>query len=353
MSHRFTLAFLVMALSLHSASAMATDDPVMTCDTLAGSPQDIDLPDGVEGIAFVALDPSEEIEAACLAASSAFPAQRRFLAHLGRIYAKRGDSLKALDAYRKAHGRGSAVAANNLGAMYITGDGVRANEERATQLIRSAAHRGLVHAMGTMAVRAREGRGMPANPTISFYWYERAHEAGDAVATSDLGVMYQQGYGVRENDERALSLFSAALERDPNAGIAAYNIAQAYEQGEGVEANLGWARGYYLAAFDAGYADAAHDLGRIHAEGLETVADSIAAVAWYERGADAGSLSATVELADAYLNGAGVEQDAEKARSLLLGALDLDPDEGWRAYIDQRLTAVSELEASGARNKVE
>jgi len=189
--------------------------------------------------------------------------------------------------------------------------------------------------------------------TISFYWYERAHEAGDAIATNDLGVMYQQGYGVRENDERALSLFSAALERDPTAGIAAYNIAQAYEQGEGVEANLGWARGYYLSAFEAGYADAAHDLGRIHAEGLETAVDLSAAAAWYERGAEAGSLSATVELADAYLDGTGVEQDADKARSHLLAALDLDPDEGWRAYIEQRLTAASELEARGARNKVE
>jgi len=349
MSHRFKLAFLVLALSLESGVVNAADDPVATCDALAGSPLDLDLPDDVEGTSFDALDPSEEVEAACLAASDAHPASRRFFAHLGRIYAKRGQHATAVDAYRRAHGRGSAVAANNLGAMYMQGEGVVANQERSTQLIRQAAHRGLTFAMGTMAVRAREGQGMTANQWTSFYWYQRAHEAGDAVATNDLAVMYQKGYGVRENDERALSLFSEALERDPATGIAAYNIARAYEDGEGVEANLSWARGYYVTAFDAGYADAAYDLGRFHAEGLEVARDAGRAAAWYQAGTDLGSFSATIGLADAYLEGAGVEQDAGEAQSLYLAALDLDPDDGWRAYINERLDAVSGLEARGDR----
>ncbi len=350
MSHRFKSAFLVLALSLGSGSAMAADDPAMTCDALAGSPQDLDLPSDVSGIAFSALDPTADIEAACLAASEAHPNARRFFAHLGRVYAKRGDYLKAIEAYRKAHGRGSAVAANNLGAMYIQGEGVRVNQERATQLIRSAAHRGLTFAMGTMAVRAREGRGMKASPRLSFYWYERAHEAGDPIATNDLAVMYQNGYGVRENDKRALSLFSEALEQDPGAGLAAYNIARAYEQGEGVDVDFIWARGYYITAFDAGYVDASYDLGRLHAQGLGTAVDPEGAAEWYKRGAGQGSLQATIELADAYLEGTGVEQDPGEARAQYLAALDLDPGADWRAYINDRLDVVSDLEALGDRN---
>jgi len=347
MSHGFKLAFLALSLSLGASGAMATDDPAMICDISAGSPQDLDLPEGVTGIAFDALNPTDDVEAACLAASELDPAERRFFTHLGRIYAKRGETFKAVDAYRKAHGRGSAVAANNLGAMYIAGDGVKVSEVQATRLIRQAAHRGLPFAMGTMAVRAREGLGMAASQALSLYWYERAHEAGDAIATNDLGVIYQNGFGVREDDERALALFSKALERDPNAGIAAYNIARAYERGEGVETDLNWARGYYVLAFEGGFIDAASDLGRLHFEGLGTVVDQNLAIDWIRRGVEGGSLMATVDLADAYLTGAGVEQDAEEARSLYNAVLDLDPDESWSAYIDQRLNAVSELEVLG------
>ena len=348
MSQKFKLALLALAISLGSGGAMAANDPAMICDTHAGSPEDLDLPKGVEGTAFGSIDPSEEIEAACLAASEAKPAERRFFTHLGRLYAKRGEIPKAVEAYRKAHGRGSAVAANNLGAMYMRGDGVRASEERATQLIRSAAHRGLVYAMGRMAVRAREGRGMPESQTLAFYWYEKAHEAGDVVATSDLGVMYQNGYGVRENDKRALSLFSEALARDPQAGMAAYNIASAYEVGEGVEADLGWARGYYITAFEAGFADAASDLGRFHAEGLGTPVDPETAARWFKKGADQGSYIAMTELADAYFEGSGVEQNVVEARSLYRAALDLDPEDDWRAYIRERLDAALDFDALGS-----
>lgn len=351
MSQKFKLAFLVLALSCGSSGAMAADDPALTCDVHAGSPDDTDLPEGVTGTAFGALDPTDELEAACLAAVEADPTKRRFFTHLGRIYAKRGMDLKSIDAYRTAHGRGSAVAANNLGAMYARGDGVRASQERATQLIRTAAHRGLVYAMRRMGARAREGRGMVASQTVSLFWYRRAHEAGDPFATNDLAVMYQNGYGVREDDKRALSLFSDALARDPDTGIAAYNIAEAYEVGEGVDVNLNWARGYYISALEAGFSDAAYDLGRFHAEGLGTPVDPEAAVRWFKKGADLGSYMAMTELADAHLEGDGVEQNATEALSLYHAALDLDPNDDWRAYINERLDAALDFEALGDLNR--
>lgn len=331
--------FLATWLAIGATSAMAADDnPAMLCDRLAGSPEDLDLPKGASGIAFADLDPSDEAEQACLAASTAEPTERRFLAHLGRLYAKRGQSIRALEAYRLANGRGSAIAANNLGAMYARGEGVLQSDDRAVQFFRKAAHRGLPYAMLTMAARARTGDGMPQNEAMSFFWYERAHEAGNAVASNDLAVMYQSGYGVRENDERAVELFAEALTRDASYALAAYNLGAAYEAGEGVPADYVWARGYYALAFDAGDADAADDLGRMNAEGLGSVADDSVAADWYRRGAEAGSLYAAVHYADALADGAGVEADAEAARSFYSAALDLDPNDDWRAYIEDRMS---------------
>jgi TPR repeat protein len=349
---RFAGSILLAAL-LITGHASAADDPGMLCDALAGSPDDLDLPEGTRGVAFGALDPTAEAEAACIEAVAAAPYTRRYHAHLGRIYAKRGEYFPALEAYRKAHGRGSAVAANNIGSMYKNGQGVPANETRATEYFRKAAHRGLPYAMQTMATRARLGTGMAPSERLSLFWYERAYDAGSIQAANDLGVMYQRGYGVREDDERAMELFAEALNRDPQNASAAYNIASAYEDGEGVSVDYGWARGYYVLAFEAGDADAAAELGRLHAEGLGSVADPVAAASWYAQGTAAGSLYATVSLAEAHETGAGVEADAEIAGSLYRAALDLDPNDEWRAYIRERLVALRSFGPSDAPEKTE
>ena len=346
MARAITAIFYGLIFAVACSTARAADDPALTCDNLAGSPFDLDLPGEATGIAFDDLDPTDEIEQACIAASTAEPTKRRFYAHLGRLYAKRGQYFDAIDAYRLANGRGSAIAANNLGAMYRHGQAVLPNEARATHFFRKAAHRGLPTAMQVMAERTRLGLGTPESMPMAFFWYERAYEAGSFDAINDLGAMYQNGYGVREDDERAVELFAESLRRNPVQATAAYNLAAAYETGEGVPVDYGWARGFYALAFDAGNADAADDLGRLHAEGLGSAADPVAAAEWYARGAEAGSLSATVSLADAYHDGIGVIADPEQARSFYVAALDLDPDDEWRAYIDERVTALPKSKAT-------
>lgn len=337
---------MIMATALTMAGAVAgqAEESANICDALAGSPQDIDLPAGVTGKSFSDLDPNEAIEEVCLAAAAAQPSNRRFYTHLGRIYAKRGEYLRAIDAYRTANSRGSAVAANNIAAMFISGQGVAVDEARGTRYVRKAAHRGLTHAMVTLATRARLGRGMHANNQIAVYWYEKAYDAGNALAANDLGVMYQNGDGVRENDQRAMELFAEAMRRDPNNAMAAYNIANAYETGEGVPVDLGWARAHYVLAFNAGDADAAAELGRFHAEGLGTVVGHEAAVEWYSRGAAEGSLAATVSLADAYFDGTGVEANPKMAQSLYQLALDLGPNDEWSDYINERAESLAQVE---------
>ncbi len=334
-------------------TVLAKDAAATTCDALAGSPQDIDLPAGVAGVFFDDLAPAAAVEKACLAAIARQRSERRFHTHLGRIYAKRGDYPKALEFYRLSHSRGSAIAAHNIGMMYIAGQGVPADEDRATRYIRKAANRGLTEAMVTMATRAKNGQGMRASNRLAVFWYEKAHDAGDALAANDLGLMYKNGYGVREDDTRAIELFATALHRDPNNSVAAYNIGNAYETGEGVPVDIGWARAHYVLAFNAGDADAAAELGRLHAEGVGTIVDPSAAVEWYSRGTAGGSLSATVSLADAYLDGSGVEANPAMAQSLYYLALDLDPDGEWSAYINERLDAVAYVKADNESKLIE
>ncbi len=342
---RYVLITAVLAGAM-PAAAMADDSPAHLCDSGAGSPDDADLPPGAQGKPFADLDPTDALEQACIAASTAQPTKRRFLAHLGRLYAKRGQTRAALEAYRLATGRGSAVAANNLGTMYARGEGVIEDQDRATQLYRKAAHRGLSAAMLTMAVRSRTGRGTPESLSSALFWYERAHEAGDVTATNDLGVMYQNGYAISEDDAHAVALFHDALSRDHTQAAAARNLAKAYETGEGVDPAADRALGFYTWAFKAGHADSADDVGRLLAEGAMGEADPVAAAEWYARGARAGSIYATVSLADAYADGVGVDRDTDLARTLYQTAFTeaLSEDAAWRRYIDDRMAELPEPE---------
>lgn len=340
MANRVTVLVLALAIGGGAPAAFANESAAHLCDAGAGSPEDADLPTGALGTAFADLDPTDALEATCIEASARQPNKRRFLTHLGRLYAKRGQTRAALEAYRLASGRGSAVATNNLGTMYARGEGVIEDQDRATQLYRRAAHRGLPSAMLTMAVRSRTGRGTPASMSSAFFWYERAHEAGIATATSDLGVMYRDGYAVRADPARAADLFGQALESDPENAAAARNLAKAHQAGEGVEPDSIRALALYAQAFHYGHADSADDVGRLLAGDALGEPDPAAAVHWYRRGAEAGSIYATVSLADALADGVGIEADPDAARSLYQQAfaMALDEDAQWRTYVADRLT---------------
>jgi TPR repeat protein len=75
-------------------------------------------------------------------------------------------------------------------------------------------------------------------------------------------------------------------------------------------------------------------------------ADPVAAAEWYARGAHAGSIYATVSLADAYADGVGVDRDTDLARTLYQTAFTnaLSEDAAWRRYIDDRMAELPEPE---------
>jgi len=76
---------------------------------------------------------------------------------------QRGDSDTALKELQSLADQGDAMAQNNLGLMYI------------------------------------KGQGVPQEYTEAVKWYRLAVEQGDAVAQANLGLMYAKGQGVAQN----------------------------------------------------------------------------------------------------------------------------------------------------------
>lgn len=90
---------------------------------------------------------------------------------------------------------------------------------------------------------------------------------------------------------------------------AQYNMGVLYDQGYGVNKNVDTARQWYLKAANQHFAKAEHNLGIIYKSGKGVEADATEAAHWFRRAAKDGEPAAQNNLAVMYVRGDGVPQD--------------------------------------------
>ena len=106
-----------------------------------------------------------------------------------------------------------------------------------------------------------------------------AAKDGDAIAQFNLGVMYDNGEGVPENDAEAVKWYRKAA--DQGLAIAQFNLGLMYSSGEGVPENDAQAVRWYRKAADQGDAGAQTNLGLMYAKGEGVPENSIRAYVWW------------------------------------------------------------------------
>ena len=141
--------------------------------------------------------------------------------------------------------------------------------------------------------------------------YTRAAEQGYATATSNIGFMYEEGKGVKQNYEKAAELYMKAAEQGSRA--AQNNLGHLYSIGKGVPQNYEKAVEFYTKAADQGYALAENNLGFMYEKGYGVPKDYAKAMELYEKAAAQGNALAINNIGAMYANGLGVEQDYAKA----------------------------------------
>ena len=72
------------------------------------------------------------------------------------------------------------------------------------------ANQGAAYAQYNLGVMYENGMGVPENDAEAVKWYRKAADQGHAKAQSNLGVMYYNGEGVPENHVRAYVWLSMA-----------------------------------------------------------------------------------------------------------------------------------------------
>jgi TPR repeat protein len=98
--------------------------------------------------------------------------------------------------------------------------------------LRAKASMGDANAQFELGVMFQYGRGVPENDAEAVRWYRLAADQGDARAQNYLGRMYDNGEGIAENDIEALKWYRlSAAQGYPSAQL---NLGLMYNLGQGV-----------------------------------------------------------------------------------------------------------------------
>jgi TPR repeat protein len=200
---------------------------VNECDRLAASEHDRARPPEVLGVPFDKMDADAAI-AACNKAIQDNPRVVRYLFNLGRAHQKvgvqpgadattRAAALRSARlAYEDAAQRGYVSALNNLAILYENGDGVEADDAKASDLLKRAAQQGHPLAMYNLALHYRDGsHGIKRDFAQAYEWFAKSAESGFVSAMVELGDALKIGRGLtldRNNPRRALEWYQRAAD---------------------------------------------------------------------------------------------------------------------------------------------
>jgi TPR repeat protein len=215
------------------------------------------------------------------------------------------------------------------------------SNKRIFALWQRGAEHGSTTSMGNLGIIYENGYGVAQDYAKAREWYKKAADNGDARAMRALGVLYADGSGVTQDYIKAREWYKKAADKD-NA-TAMTNLGWLYENGRGVAQDYAKAHEWYKKAADKDDATAMTNLGVLYEHGRGVAQNYAKARELYERAADQGNATAMVDLGMLYENGRGAAQDYVKAREWFEKAADKG-DSSAKAKLEQ----LSISEAFGA-----
>ena len=127
---------------------------------------------------------------------------------------------------------------------------------------------------------------------------QQSPEQGDAAAQYSLGLSYDYGLGVQQDDARAVLWYRIAA--DQGHAAAQYNLGVMYRSGQGVPQDFTEAVAWFRQAADQGHGIARYKLGVMYINGEGVPQGFTEAVAWFRQAADEGDVAAQYNLGVMY-----------------------------------------------------
>ena len=97
--------------------------------------------------------------------------------------------------------------------MYLLGDGVFKDVDKAVSLLTKSAEQDNLSAMIKLADLYGKGSEVSLDYKQSFYWYNKALEFKSTTAIFHVGLYYYHGYGVAKDTQKGIDLIREAKEK--------------------------------------------------------------------------------------------------------------------------------------------
>ncbi|CAB3664075.1 sel1 repeat family protein [Achromobacter sp. ACM03] len=153
--------------------------------------------------------------------------------------------------------------------------------------IRAAAELGLIEAQTIYGQMLLDGAGVERDPEQGLTWFKRAAHADHPMAINMVGRCYENGWGVPRDDTVAAYWFRLAADKGLDWGM--YNYAHMLRSGRGsVAQDPAAALALYQKAADAGHVKSIGVVGRFYEAGEVVEQDMERAFDCYQRCAEGG-----------------------------------------------------------------
>ena len=156
--------------------------------------------------------------------------------------------------------------------------------------------------------------------TEAMRWYRKSAEQGYAKAQFNIGLLYDNGWGVGQDYQEAMRWYRKAA--DQGNARAQCNVGYLYESGNGVGKDSKEAMRWYRKAADQDYARAQCNVGYLYESGKGVGQDYQQTMRWYRKAAYQEYARAQYNVGVLYYNGNGVDQDYHEAMRWFRKAAD-------------------------------
>ncbi len=218
---------------------------------------------------------------------SADPADASRPAGVRGVYFASLDAASAVTACRAALARflDSARILSELGRALVK---ARAYDEAFT-LLKRAAEDGYAQAEADIGELYEDGLGAKQDYARAMAWYQKAADQNNPDGQNDIGALYEHAHGINQDYAQSMAWRRKAADQ---GYAAALNDSWLYEHGFGVINDYAEAMAWYQKAADQDYPTAARKIGRLFQEGDTVGKDVAKARAWYRKAADQGDQAA-------------------------------------------------------------
>jgi TPR repeat protein len=184
----------------------------------------------------------------------------------------------------------------------------RKDYAEAMRWYREAADQGNAQAQSNIGVLYENGLGVAQDDVEAGRWYGKAADQGNASSQNNVGRLFEKGHDYA----KAMRWYREAA--DQGSVVAQINIGWLYQNGWGVARDYVEAMGWYRKAADRGNALAQNHIGWLYQNGWGVARDYVEAMGWYRKAADRGNALAQNHIGLLYQNGWGVAQDSAEAQ---------------------------------------